>query len=406
MRVLVASHGHPAATRGGAELAAYTLFKALCEAGHEAFFLGAQRGRTEACLGEPITQPFHDRREYLYVGGAFDWFRLTNHDRDFPRAFTALLSELRPDVLHLHHVLEFGVESILLARRALPDIRIVLTLHEYVLICHHHGQMIKRPSRALCVRSGSHECHGCFPELAPSDFTLRRLYLDRFLKLVDEFVAPSRFLANRMIDWGIPESRICFIPNLVAPSAVALKASVSSLFVTGEKTPPRMPDGRLIVGFFGQISALKGVGVLLDAAAMLHRAGRTDIEFEIHGTTLGQPPELLDDLLGRLADPLPNVRVRGPYLPEQVDKLMADVDVVCVPSIWWENAPTVIAEAHRVGRPVVCSDIGGMAEMATVGDEIFRVGTPASLVSVLQRFLATTRGMLMLTEKDSPVGRV
>ena len=163
MRVLVASHGHPAVTRGGAETAAYTLFQGLCgRPGFEAFFLGAQRGRPEACLGEPITQPFASDREYLYVGGAFDWFRLANHDPEFPRAFSALLAAVRPDILHMHHVLEFGVEAIAIARRVLPDVRIVLTLHEYLLICHHHGQMVKRPSRALCLRSGPAECHGCF----------------------------------------------------------------------------------------------------------------------------------------------------------------------------------------------------------------------------------------------------
>jgi len=35
---------------------------------------------------------------------------------------------------------------------------------------------------------------------------------------------------------------------------------------------------------------------------------------------------------------------------------------VVVPSIWWENSPLVIQEAFGAGRPVICSDIGGMAE--------------------------------------------
>ena len=369
MRVLIASHGHPAVTRGGAETAAYTLFQGLCERpGIDAFFLGAQRGRAEACAGEPITQPFASDREYLYVGGAFDWFRLANHDPAFPRAFSALLAAVRPDILHLHHVLEFGVEAIAIARRVLPDVRIVLTLHEYLLICHHHGQMVKRPSRALCLRSGPGECHACFPERAPSDFTLRGLYLRRFLAEVDEFVSPSRFLAGRLVEWGLPAERLRVLPNLVA---------------AGTAAPPRVADGRLVVGYFGQISVLKGVGVLLDAAALLLAAGRRDIAFEVHGTMAGQPPELLDDLPARLAAPGANVRVVGPYLPEQVNGLMAGVDVVCVPSIWWENAPTVMAEAHRVGRPVVCSDLGGMREMAGAGDLVFPVRDAGGLVDRL-----------------------
>jgi glycosyltransferase involved in cell wall biosynthesis len=372
MRVLVASHGHPAVTRGGAEAAAYTQFQSLCaEPGVEAFFLGAQRGRREAVVGEPITQPFESVREYLYVGGAFDGLRLANRDPDFPAAFTALLEHLRPDVLHLHHVLEFGVEAIFLARRALPDVRIVLTLHEYSLMCHHHGQMVKRPSRALCVRARPDECAACFPELSVADFALRALYLRRFLPLVDVFACPSRFLATRMIEWGLPAARVQVVANMVAPRRADAPARRTRR------------AGPLVVGYFGQISALKGVDVLLDAAALLHEAGRRDVVFEIFGSAERQPVGLLDDLPARLAARLPNVRVRGAYVPEQVDGLMTGVDVVCVPSVWWENAPTVMAEARRNGVPVVCSDLGGMAEMAGEGDFVFRVGVAADLAAVI-----------------------
>ena len=38
-----------------------------------------------------------------------------------------------------------------------------------------------------------------------------------------------------------------------------------------------------------------------------------------------------------------------------------------VPSIWWETGPLVVLEAFQHGRPVICSDIGGMAEKVTDG---------------------------------------
>ncbi len=375
-RILIASHGHPAVAHGGAEAAAYAQFQAVSATpGTEAFFLGAQRGRRQAVVGAPITQPFENAREYLYTGGAFDVLRLANRDPDFPAAFMALLAMLRPDVLHLHHVLEFGIEAPYLARRVLPDVRIVLTLHEYILICHHHGQMVKRPCRALCVRAGPDECAACFPELTAADFALRTVYLLRFLALVDEFIAPSQFLAARMIEWGLPAERVRVEANVVTPRRVDAPARRTRA------------AGPLVVGYFGQISALKGVDVLLDAAALLYEAGRRDIEFAIFGSPARQPAGLLDDLPARLAARLPNVRVRGAYVPEQVDGLMAGVDVVCVPSVWWENAPTVMAEARRNGVPVVCSDLGGMAEMAGEGDLLFRVGVAADLADVIVRFV-------------------
>jgi hypothetical protein len=56
-------------------------------------------------------------------------------------------------------------------------------------------------------------------------------------------------------------------------------------------------------------------------------------------------------------------RYEGPYQPADVESLMKLVDWVAVPSIWWENAPTVIIEAMSAQRPVIVGDVGGMREM-------------------------------------------
>ena len=77
----------------------------------------------------------------------------------------------------------------------------------------------------------------------------------------------------------------------------------------------------------------------------------------------------------------------GPYRREDLPKLMADVDWVLVPSTWWENAPLAILEAFRHKRPVICSDIGGMAELVADGVNglHFRAGDVASLARTMRR---------------------
>ena len=87
-----------------------------------------------------------------------------------------------------------------------------------------------------------------------------------------------------------------------------------------------------------------------------------------------------DDAGGRVA-------MLGPYHREDVARLVRDVDWVIVPSIWWENAPLVIQEAFQHRRPVICSDIGGMAEMVRDGVDglHFRVADPASLAATMRR---------------------
>src|ERR1044071_1235531 len=73
---------------------------------------------------------------------------------------------------------------------------------------------------------------------------------------------------------------------------------------------------------------------------------------------------------------------------------MANFDWVVVPSIWWENSPLVIQEAFQHGRPVICSDIGGMAEKVAHGVNglHFRAGDARSLASTI-RTAAETPGL-------------
>jgi glycosyltransferase involved in cell wall biosynthesis len=70
---------------------------------------------------------------------------------------------------------------------------------------------------------------------------------------------------------------------------------------------------------------------------------------------------------------------------------MAEVDWVVVPSRWWENSPLVIQEAFLHKRPVICSDIGGMAEKVADGVDglHFRAGDPRSLAQVLETAIGT-----------------
>ena len=54
--------------------------------------------------------------------------------------------------------------------------------------------------------------------------------------------------------------------------------------------------------------------------------------------------------------------MHGSYESHEIGKLMHETDWMVIPSVWWENSPIVIQEAFNHGRPIICSDIGGMAE--------------------------------------------
>src|SRR5262249_6760817 len=75
--------------------------------------------------------------------------------------------------------------------------------------------------------------------------------------------------------------------------------------------------------------------------------------------------------------------------PEEVFTRLATLDLIAVPSVWYENRPQVILEAFQAGVPVVASRIGGLPEL--VADEVsgllHRPGDAADLARQLRRIL-------------------
>jgi glycosyltransferase involved in cell wall biosynthesis len=387
IEILIAAHGHPQLSNGGAEISAFELFSAFSSrTGFKSSFLGCAQDQFDQRLGATVSQPFSDR-EYLYSAAAFDWFKFSNRDPTFPSEFRRLLEALAPRIVHFHHYANFGVEAFLHVKRTLPDCKIVLTLHEFLAMCHHYGQMVRSDRQTLCYESTPLRCHGCFKALAPSDFFLREQYIKRFFELVDHFISPSAFLAERYVSWGVPKERVSVIENLI-PSPQPQNREVD---FHGEPI--------LRVGFFGQISLLKGINVLFDAARILKKAGESNIVFEIFGDYRSQPPEFQTDFSTRLSAAGYNVKYHGHYEHLRVDRLMCSVDLVLVPSIWWENSALVIQEALRNRRPVVCSDIGGMAEKVIAGRDGFHfaVGNAVALVNLLRRLAADRERLAAVT---------
>ena len=379
MKILVASHGHPQLSKGGAEISAFQLFKDLGAAlGHDTWFLGCDRDAQIGSSGCRISQPYSSR-EYIYSANEFDWFKFANLDARFPSEFRDLLSKLRPDIVHFHHYVGFGVEAFLHVRETLPECKIILTLHEYLALCNHFGQMITNPHRLLCYEARPAACADCFSKRSATDFFLRKAYIMRFFELVDHFIAPSEFLAERYARWGISKDKISIIQNVI-PDGEGRPST--------RKPPTR---GLLRVGFFGQISYLKGINVLFEAAAELLQRKVGEVTFEIYGDYAGQPSDFQEDFLARLSTAGRNVKFKGPYDQTQVDRLMQSVSLVLVPSIWWENSPVVIEEALRNRRPVICSDIGGMAEKIRDGVDGFHfpVGDSVALSTLISRLAKT-----------------
>jgi glycosyltransferase involved in cell wall biosynthesis len=163
-------------------------------------------------------------------------------------------------------------------------------------------------------------------------------------------------------------------------------------------------------GFFGQLTPYKGIDVLLEAMQVLLDDERmpalaAPIEREramgarehqarlwVHGANLDLQPGSFQHRFNALIEATSDtVTLVGRYGHADLPRLMGNVDWVVVPSVWWENSPLVIQEAFAHGRPVICSDIGGMAEKVThdVNGLHFGVGDPASLARTIRNAVET-----------------
>ncbi len=384
MKVLLISLGHPELVLGGSPVVCQELFDELRDrAGIECAMLAAV-DREAGDVHQPkagITGFDGREGQYLLHQTDYDGWLYRNNEPLVVESFIALLRALRPDVVHFHHFLSVGLDLIGTVRRILPSCRILLTFHEFAAICAADGHMVRRTDRSLCDHASPVRCHQCVPERSVDDFIIRELWLKLHLRDVDHFTCPSRFMIEHYVTWGIDRERISHVSN-------GQRSRVTRPLLA---SPPG-PRNRF--GFFGLLHDDKGVWLLLRAVSLLRQAGFTDCHLDINGGGIQHAsPAVREEIeaFQKAEEALPPaerlVSFNGAYSLDQIQSRMARVDWTIVPSVWWEIFGLVISEAWMFGRPVICSNVGGMAERVTneVDGLHFEMGDATSLAATIRR---------------------
>ncbi len=342
-RVAILSHSHPSLTKGGAEIAADTLFRGLRASGVDAIMISCCPEDALDCID---LGP--DEFVLPYRVGLYDHFY---HIAPIGvrRALVELLQRERIDLLNAHHFLHVGLGTF--TDVAAAGIEIVFTIHEFLAICNNHGQLVTRGAEALCDGPAPAACRGCYPEHSRQQFAMRQQHVLRALADVGAFVSPSHFLADKMIEQGVAPDRMHVIENGIpirAPSPTVSEHRERRIWT---------------FGYFGQINPFKGMTTLLDACAAIaeDEALARRVRIAVHGNFVGQSEEFIERFHAA-AKEYRFLRYMGAYDNRVVGALMAACDYVVLPSSWWENSPVVIQEAYHAKCPVICTGIGGMAE--------------------------------------------
>lgn len=391
MRILYVLHTYPPESSGGTELHARAIARSLARVHDVRVFtrsgaLTTAHGEISRSVedGIRITR-FHNHFEGY---GSFEWIY---KDRAAHEAFERELDDFAPDIVHIQHPTMLSTTiAHATKKRGLP---LVLSLHDFWTICP-RGQRLT-VDRRICDRIDRNKCYTCLSGMWPNWFhdrlhektvvdvygnlspeTLARFdaHMQEVFELADVIVCPSRFHRQKMVEFGLDPKRTIALPHGLDHTP----------FVT-ERDPRE--DVR-VIGFIGSVIPPKGVDVLVDAFRLLNDDA---LELHIHGDA---PPfhEKRDYLydLKTLALGIPQpVRFLGRYDNEQVAKILAGIDILVVPSLWWETFCLTIREAMLAGVPVVASDVGAMREAVETHQSglCFRAGDAADLARVLSRLI-------------------
>jgi glycosyltransferase involved in cell wall biosynthesis len=330
----------------------------------------------------------------------------------FQRWFAAQGFEL----VHVFHARNLG--GVVLAEPHLHGVPVVVHLMDFWFLCPNF--ILLRPGGELCdgPPEGGFGCIACTaPELAaeverldlraalrplvgvPSPASSlqpsvarragallgRKDRLFGLLASAQAVIAPSRFLRSVFEAQGFPAGRIELLPyGLDAARFRSTKAHTR-----GDAAAPADGVRPLRVGYTGSISRHKGVHVAIAAV----RAAGPAVELHVHGG-LESHPDYTDELRQQAGDD-PRIVFHGRFEPTQLGKVLASLDVLVVPSLWYENTPFSVLEALHFGLPVVASRLGGIAEV--VANErnglLFAPGDVDDLRAALLR-LAADRPLL------------
>jgi glycosyltransferase involved in cell wall biosynthesis len=420
MKVLLAVHGFPPTHFAGAERAAERIALWLVDQGHsvEVFTLESLSDpNTHLTRSEERGFVVHRLHYDLKAG---DYFQNRYDDPRVGAAFRDVLKQSAFDVVHVVSGYLLGGQVIHAAKAS--GIPVVLTLTEYWFMCERLN-LLHRDNQMCVGPDSDHKCARCMiqdlrryriiqenvPALADvfwntakgiglmrgwqDAFARRRETLNAALEAVDVVISPSRFLIEKFEEYRYDMRRATHIPHGLKPPATPVQRDSAA------------SETRLRVGYLGQVKSHKGVDLLIDAVLPMLAAG-APIEVDVWGSSHGG--EAYGEALQARTRDVAAIHWRGSFQGAQVWEVLSSIDVLVVPSRWYENSPTVILEAFTVGMPVLATRLGGMKEKIRHEQDglLFEKDDAADLRRQLQRLLDEPDLLARLRQGIPPVPTV
>jgi len=281
-----------------------------------------------------------------------------------------MLPEISVDVAHAHNIYGRLTTSVLdlLNKNNVP---IVMTLHDYKIICPnyklmHHGHICEDCKGNTYYMAPWNRCHknSFFASSIYALETYFNYFFNKYRKNIRYFISPSIFLQKKLIDFGWSKQQIEYIPNFIEP--IEFK--------------PNFTPGNYFL-YLGRLSSEKGLLTLIESFKKL-TSDKASLKL------VGGGP--LRHQLETAAKSTPQIQFAGYLSGKALKNVIRDALAIIVPSEWYENAPISILEAFAFGKPVIGSRIGGIPEMIDEGVNgyLFEPGSGGDLREKIELILS------------------
>jgi glycosyltransferase involved in cell wall biosynthesis len=358
MKICIINNIYPPYHRGGAEQVVVQTVKSLRERGHSVIVITSTPHQDETVEENGVRiYRINPKNSYFYTDAHTHGVlsRIRWHIENIWNAYVAarvdaIIMQEKPDVVHTHNLI--GLSFLIPKRIRARNIRHVHTIHDV--------QLVEPSAMILKTREKSFRYHG--PHTALYSFITKQL-----LGSPDVIISPSKFLLDFYLARGFfPDSRRLVIRNpLTFSHAIADEKQVTPI---------------LTMVYAGQIEYHKGVTVLIDALQKI----RSDFQNNVVLHIAGNGSQLQE--IKKLAEHRTNIIIHGRVEREVLGELYRQADITIVPSLCYENSPTVIFESFSFHVPVLASRIEGIAELIEEGRNgiMFEAGNVSELAQKIE----------------------
>jgi len=368
MRICLINNLYAPFARGGAEAAVSASAKTLEAAGHKIFIITTlPRGESAPpsndkiyYLGGLASSYYHLASLPIFLRFIWQLGNLFNFASYFQ--IKKILAREKPDLVMTHNLMGMGF----LTPLAIKQLKI---RHFHFL----HDVQLLHPSGLIIY--GAESIVNYLPSKIYQAITRRQF------SSPEKIISPSAWLLREHLDRGyfkVSEKLILPNPQLdlkgVAKNSARLIGGQARLVGPLRESFSEAGGHRFQFLYVGQIEDHKGVFFLVEIFAKLN----PDLaELLIIGGGSQS------DRIKKIINASVNIKLLGRISREEVLKQMSLADCLVVPSLCYENAPSVIFEAFACGLPVIASAIGGISESIADENFLFKPGGRDELYSKL-----------------------